>query len=188
MKINRKAGGFALVVALCAAAIAQAAVHAKTTESVADAVGNLHVPANYRDHYEYLGTWAVAAEKVPGSQQLHVVYASPGTRAAYRSTGRFPANTVLIKEVFAADTASMTTGTVSREKELKGWFVMVKDADKATHADNPLWGEGWGWSWFDADKPAKTTSTNYKTDCLGCHVPAKATDWIYVQGYPPLQK
>ena len=25
--------------------------------------------------------------------------------------------------MFAADTASMTTGTVSREKELKGWFA-----------------------------------------------------------------
>lgn len=34
----------------------------------------------------------------------------------------------------------------------------------------------------------QTTSTDYKTDCLTCHVPAKQTDWIYTQGYPPLQK
>jgi hypothetical protein len=34
----------------------------------------------------------------------------------------------------------------------------------------------------------KTTSTNYKSDCLGCHTPAKDTDWIYSQGYPTLQK
>src|SRR4029453_19265410 len=52
---------------------------------------------------------------------------------------------------------------------------------------NPLWGDGWGWSWFDADKPLKTTSTDYHTDCQGCHVPAKATVWIYVNGYPVLR-
>jgi hypothetical protein len=43
-----------------------------------------------------------------------------------------------------------------------------------------------GWSWFDADKPLKTTSTDYRTDCQGCHVRAKAADWIYVNGYPVL--
>jgi hypothetical protein len=63
---------------------------------------------------------------------------------------------------------------------------MVKDS-KETHPGNPLWGDGWGWSWFDADEPLKTTSTDYHTDCQGCHVPAKATDWIYVNGYPVLR-
>jgi hypothetical protein len=27
---------------------------------------------------------------------------------------------------------------------------------------------------------------DYKKDCLGCHIPAKADDWIYVKGYPVL--
>jgi Cytochrome P460 len=47
---------------------------------------------------------------------------------------------------------------------------------------------GWGWSWFDGAAPSKTTSTNYKVDCQSCHVPARASDWIYVQGYPALKK
>jgi len=38
-----------------------------------------------------------------------------------------------------------------------------------------------------ADKPLKTTSTDYHSDCQGCHVPAKATDSIYVNGYPLLR-
>ena len=80
----------------------------------------------------------------------------------------------------------MTTGTVSHAEELKGWFVMVKDSKNA-HPGNSLWGDGWGWSWLDADKPTKTTSTNFKVDCLSCHLPARATDWIYVQGYSPLK-
>jgi len=99
--------------------------------------------------------------------------------------GHFPDGAVLVKEVFATSTNEMTTGTVSHADKLKGWFVMMKDS-KETHPGNPLWGDGWGWSWFDADKPLKTTSTEYHTDCQGCHVPAKATDWIYVNGYPVL--
>jgi hypothetical protein len=51
-----------------------------------------------------------------------------------------------------------------------------------------LWGDGWGWSWFDAADPSKTTSTNYKFDCLTCHVPAKASDWVYIDGYPALKR
>jgi hypothetical protein len=161
--------------------------HAADAGSIADANGNLHVPVNYREKYEFLGSWAIAADKAQGSQQIHVVYASAGAIAAFRQRGAFPDGTVLVKEVYATTTAPMTTGTVSREQDLKGWFVMVKDG-KGSHAGNKLWGDGWGWSWFDADKPTKTTSTDYKSDCLGCHIPAKSTDWIYTQGYPPLVK
>jgi hypothetical protein len=25
-------------------------------------------------------------------------------------------------------------------------------------------------------------------NCLVCHIPAQATDWIYVSGYPPLKQ
>jgi len=155
--------------------------------AVADASGNLHVPDNYRETYEYLGTWSVVPAGQTGVKQMHVVYASPGSTAAYRKNGKFPDGAVLIKEVFDAETGPMTTGTVSHEQALKGWFVMVKD-DKNSHPGNKLWGDGWGWSWFDAGNTTKTTSTDYHTDCQGCHVPARSTDWIYVQGYPVLRK
>jgi hypothetical protein len=154
---------------------------------VVDANGNLRVPADYRTTYQFLGGWAVATGAGKSSpDQLHVVYASPGTIAAYLKSARFPDGSVLVKEVFQTATGSMMTGTVSRAQTLKGWFVMVKDS-KNTHPGNALWGDGWAWSWFDAGNPSKTTSTNYKADCLPCHVPARATDWIYVQGYPPLE-
>jgi hypothetical protein len=81
----------------------------------------------------------------------------------------------------------MTTGFVGHADALQGWFVMVKDT-KNRHPENKLWGDGWAWSWFDAANPNKTTSTDFKTNCLGCHVPAQQTDWIYSFGYPPLKK
>jgi hypothetical protein len=155
--------------------------------AVADAAGNLHVPDAYRTTYQSLGSWTVAADQGQGAKELHVVYASPGTITAYRKGGRFPNGAVLVKEVFEAATGPMTTGTVSHAQALKGWFVMVKDS-QGGHPGNKLWGDGWGWSWFDVANPSKTTSTDHKTNCLPCHQPARGSDWIYVQGYPALKQ
>src|SRR5690606_32960677 len=135
--------------------------------------------------YQTLGTWAVAADDGPGSKEMHVVYASPGTIAAYREAGHYPDGAVLVKEVYKTTTKPMTTGTVSSAGTLVGWFVMVRD-DVGRFPKNKLWGDGWGWAWFDATDPKKTTSKDYKKDCQSCHVPAQASDWIYTYGYPPL--
>jgi hypothetical protein len=156
-------------------------------EPVVDAAGNLHVPDDYRATYQFLGSWAVAAGEGQSPKELHVVYASPGTIAAYRKSGSFPDGAVLVKEVLYTATEPMTTGIVSHADKLKGWFVMVKDSN-IRHVGNKLWGDGWGWSWFDAADPSKTTSTDYKLNCLYCHIPAKSSDWIYVSGYPPLRQ
>jgi hypothetical protein len=180
--------GVAAMGALAAGQIgATASSNGPEGDAVVDATGNLHVPHDYRTAYQLLGSWAVAGDRGQGSKELHVVYASPGTIAGYRRDGRFPDGAELVKEVFQAATGQMTTGTVSRAETLKGWFVMVKDSD-ARHAGNKLWGDGWGWSWFDAANPSKTTSTDYRTNCQGCHVPAQASDWVYVDGYPPLRR
>jgi hypothetical protein len=160
---------------------------APKVEAVADATGNLHVPYTYRTTYQFLGSWAVAGDQGKGLKELHVVYSSPGTIDAYRNDGRFPDGAVLVKEVFQTTTGQMTTGTVSRAEDLKGWFVMMKDSS-GHFAGNNLWGDGWGWSWFDATNPSKTTSTDYRTNCKPCHVPAQASDWVYVGGYPPLKR
>jgi Cytochrome P460 len=161
--------------------------HADDARAAAvDRQGNVHVPSNYRAAYEFLGAWAIAADKGVGSSELHTVYASPGTIAAYQTSGHFSDGTVLVKEVYETATAPMTTGTVSHARTLKGWFVMVKDNNNS-HPGKSLWGDGWAWSWFDAGDPTKTTSTAYKKDCLPCHVPAQATDWVYTSGYPTLK-
>jgi hypothetical protein len=157
-------------------------VKAHASDGVVASDGSMRVPSDYRSRYEFLGSWAIAGNAGTGSKEMHVVYASPGSAAAYRKDGRFPDGTVLVKEVREAATSSMTTGTVSHATAIKGWFVMVKDS-KGTHPDNKLWGDGWGWSWFDKGAPTKTTSTDYHHDCLTCHVPARNTDWIYVDGY-----
>jgi hypothetical protein len=157
------------------------------TAAVVDDKGNLRVPADYRTTYQMPGSWAVAKDDGPGSKEMHMVYASPGTIAAYRKDGHFPDGTVLVKEVFKTTTKDMTTGTVSSAGTLAGWFVMVKDG-VGRFPGNKLWGDGWGWPWFEATDPEKTTSTDYPTDCQSCHVPARQSDWIYTHGYPVLTR
>jgi hypothetical protein len=183
----KRTGIFVVAGVACAVAAGVAMAAPKARPPVADAAGNIHVPSDYASRYEYLGVWAVAADKAAGAGQMHIVYASPGAIAAFRRTGHFPQGTVLVKEVRDAETAPMTTGVVSHPTKLKGWFVAVRDT-RNSHPGNKLWGDGWGWSWFDADKPLHTTSTDYHTDCQGCHQPAQATDWMYTPGYSTLRK
>ena len=76
------------------------------SDAVVDSSGYLKVPADYRKIYQYLGSWAIAASQGQGSDQLHNVYASPGTIDNYRATGRFPDGAVLVKEVFGTSTSA----------------------------------------------------------------------------------
>lgn len=179
-------GAICVGIVLAGSGAAFAAAAGTETVDVAAADGAMHVPDNYRLDYQYLGSWAVAADAGEGSKEMHTVYASPGAIETYRKTGKFADGTVLVKEVSETTTGSMTTGTVSMASHLKGWFVMVRDG-AGKYRDNPLWGDGWGWAWFDAADPRRTTTTNYRNECQGCHIPAKSTDWIYVGGYPALK-
>jgi Cytochrome P460 len=148
-----------------------------------DKTGNITKPADYRDQYEMLGSWTVLD---PKGNQMHSVYASPGTAEYYRRNKTFADGTVLVKEIHGTAAGQMTTGNVDWATDPpQVWFVMIKDA-KGRFPNNPLWGNGWGWALFKANAPDKQVATDFKKDCLGCHVPAKADDWIYVKGYPPL--
>jgi hypothetical protein len=147
-----------------------------------DKTGNIRKPPDYRDLYQTLGTYMVLD---PKGNQMHLTYASPGAAETYRRTGKFADGTVLVKEVFGTEHAQLTTGDAHWAAETKIWFVLIKDS-KGRYPGNPLWGDGWGWALFKSGAPDTQVATNYKKDCLGCHVPAKATDWIYVKGYPVL--
>ncbi len=148
-----------------------------------DKEGNIRKPADYRDRYESLGTYTVID---PKGNQMHVTYASPGTAAYYRKTGKFPDGAVLVKEIYGTDHAELKTGDAYWASKIVVWFVQIKD-EKNRFPNNPIWGDGWGWALFKADAPDKQVATDYKKDCLGCHIPAKSTDWTYVQGYPVLK-
>lgn len=158
--------------------------------------GAISVPEDYT-RWATLGTWAHAnTEGEPGSKEYHVVYTQPETIEYYQKHGRYPDGAVLVKELLHAETMQMTTGpAVSHATTLKGWFVLIRDT-QGRYKNSKLWGDGWGWSLFNASDSKKTVSTDYQTDCIACHLPARdlARDdaheedkWIYTLGYPVLQ-
>ena len=160
--------------------------------------GAISVPEDYY-LWPTLGTWSHT--KVDGGaaniHEYHVVYTQAATIEYYKKKGRFPDGAVLVKELTNAETIAMTTGpAVGHGTTLKGFFVLVRDT-QGRFKSSSLWGDGWGWSFFEAGNSVKTTSKDYKTECIPCHIPAKELahrnakkddKWIYTLGYPVLQK
>jgi hypothetical protein len=162
----------------------------ETAEAASDPQTLLHVPdADYRRDWVLLGSFSVLADNPEaGAKEFHVVYTLPENVDAYRKTGAFPDGAILVKDVFAANTEAMTTGTSSYANTLIGRFVMVKDQANKYAGASPLWGDGWGWAFYEGAEKQKTVSTDYKQDCLGCHEPVRNQDLLHIQGYPVLKK
>ena len=158
--------------------------HADDFSEFVDHEGNVSLPADFRVNMSHLGSWFVADG---GASGFHDVYTQPESIKHFRQTGQFPDGAVLVKELRAHNTGEYTTGkNVSyATQQLKQWFVMVKD-QKGRFSDNPIWGDGWGWGLFKPDNPAKNVATDYKKDCIGCHLPARENDLIYIEAYPAL--
>lgn len=165
-----------------------------TKKTTLEAEPQLRVPsADYRKDWVNLGMFSVLADRpADGAKQIHVVYTERKNVEAYLASGRFPDGAVLVKDVYAAKTDNLTTGTASYPGTLAGRFVMVKDStgkdSMGLQGSSPRFGDGWGWAFYEGTETTRTVTTDYKTDCLGCHEPVRATDLVYVQGYPVLRK
>jgi hypothetical protein len=183
-KMTTRHSILALMFALLSGSLGVASSHGAQSDhlDLVDAQGNIRKPPDYRVRYQALGVYTVLD---PKGNEMHYTYASPGTAEFYGKNGRFADGTVLVKEVFATSHARLTTGDAHWAESTKVWFVMIKD-EKGRFPGSPLWGNGWGWALFKSDAPDKQIATDFKKDCLGCHIPAKETDWVYVRGYPAL--
>lgn len=159
-------------------------------EHAAESDALLHVPeVDYWRDWTVLGSFAVLADDpAEGAKELHVVYAAPRDVDSFRESGVFPDGAMLIKDVFATRTEPLTTGISSYADHLAGRFVMVKDGTDRYAAQSPLWGDGWGWAFYEGPETRKPVTTDYREECLGCHEPARGQDLLYVQGYPILRR
>lgn len=157
-----------------------------TYSNYVDKNGQISLPVDYRKTWSHLGTWVVGDKQAPG-YGFHDVYTQPEAVEAYRKTGEFPDGAVLVKEIRKVDEGAQTTGLAQWAGEMSVWFVMVKDR-KERFKGNPHWAEGWGWALYEAKDPKTNVSKGFQETCLGCHVPAKETDWVYTRGYPTLVK
>src|SRR5262249_53749162 len=120
--------------------------------------GGISLPADFREKFLHMGTWAVATKPGKPVHELHGVYARREDIQAYRRDGQFPDGAVLVKDVTNVGSDKLTTGQATRATDVKIWFVMIKDA-KGRFPKNALWGDGWGWALFEAKDPKKNVAT-----------------------------
>jgi hypothetical protein len=187
----RKRAAFLVTLATLVASSAGAGDMATTPKPAAvEAEPALQVPsADYRRDWVELGTYSMLADNpAEGAKRLQFVYTERKNLDAYLKSGSFPDGAVLVKDVFAGKTETLTCGTVSYAGDLLGRFILVKDSSNSKAGSSPRFGDGWGWAFYEGSETKMTVTTNYKTDCLGCHEPTRATDLVYVQGYPLLRK
>jgi hypothetical protein len=148
--------------------------------NLVDKTGQIRMPGDFQNTFRSLGTiWNLDAKK---GDQIHSAYASPGAVEWYRRSGKFPDGAVLIMQ--SVDTEQdRSKRTMAARSE---WFVMIKDT-KGRYFANPLWGDGWGWALFRSEAPEKQVATDYRRECLTCHVSARRNDWVLAKDYPDLR-
>lgn len=155
-----------------------------------DAHGHIERPEDFRDNWAHLGSWLVKDDDTASGPGVHDVYTEPETLAAFKQTGEWPDGATLVKEIRSIKQQRMTTGNVQWAGKAGAWFVMIRDRNNR-FPDNPAWGEGWGWALFEADDPAENLTTTWKgkgfNNCFGCHVPARSTEWVFIEGYPSIR-
>lgn len=192
--MNSKNAAFTVFLAFLLAISAEAAEKKDTFFSpYVDSSGAISMPAGLRSTGVHLGTWIVTAPLPPGSGfeltspgiGIHTTYTQRDSYQAFRKTGAWPDGTVIVLEVRAIAWDDLPTGHVMVEGAVAKWLVMIKDG-KGRFPKNPNWGDGWGWALFTPSSKGNR-SADYKTGCLGCHETAKATDRVFVEGYPDLR-
>lgn len=185
MRANAYALACSLLVSFSFVASSAVAAEQCADLKYVDAKGNIQLPENFRQDYTHLGSWYVPEGDASG---FHDVYLDPISVEIYRETKEFPDGAVLVKELRGAKIADYTTGAnvAHAVDAIKQVFVMVKDTC-GRFADNPVWGDGWGWGLFKPGSgPKQNVAKSYQSECQGCHAPARATDWVYIEAYPTL--
>lgn len=148
-----------------------------------DEKGNISLPKDYRESFFYTGTFSVASDKEKEAAELHNVYTRREDWIAYKKDKKWPDGAILVKEVYEAASENLSTGRSSWASKIKVWFVMVKDTT-GRFPDNESWGDGWGWQLFEGKDSTKRASEDYRADCRICHLPARKSDWLYLDRLP----
>jgi hypothetical protein len=182
-----------LVLAACCASLALASAcdsrSAEDQEPLAAQIGPDGAPELPDDYtgpdWAQLGTWAVATSEGTDVSQMHLVFTQRRAIDAYLASGRWPDGTTLVKELRDSAPEPLSTGHAAAAGGIRGWFVMVKQASKPD-TPSPHWGDGWYGSQYGVDNRSKNLSSGWVT-CRGCHTPVRATDWVFVHGYPLLK-
>ncbi|WP_169903097.1 cytochrome P460 family protein [Paraferrimonas sedimenticola] len=158
----------------------------QTFSTWVNANGELRLPTNLQRGWLHLGSSALMAADGTRIESIHSVYTQADAADYYRKHGKFADGTVLIKEIRFANMNDLVTGALASADAVDVWFMMVKDTRDRFKGKRD-WGKSWGWALFGSNDPTTNVSAGYEQECLGCHVPAKRSDYVYTKLYPGLR-
>ena len=146
-----------------------------------DASGALLRPKGYR-RWVFVGASLGLGYSEDGHQDgpgdFHHVYLRPESYEAFRRTGRFPDQTVLVLELHRA-AQKVAPGR-------RGLFEGPRIALEAAVKDAERFPEGWAYFSF-GDGSAAAAKPFRRADCFDCHRRHAALDNVFVQFYPVLR-
>lgn len=146
-----------------------------------DASGALLRPKGYR-RWVFVGASLGLSYSEGGHEDgpgdFHHVYLRPESYEAFRRTGRFPDQTVLVLELHRA------AQKVSPSRH--GLFEGQRIALEAAVKDAGRFPEGWAYFSF-GDGSAAAAKPFPRGDCFDCHRRHAASDNVFVQFYPVLR-
>src|SRR5262245_2301831 len=87
--------------------------------------GAISRPTDYRDTFEYLGSYAVATKPDKPLDEMHIVYARPEDVRTYRRDGKFPDGATLVKEVTRVGSDKLPTRQSRRPTDCKPRLVTI---------------------------------------------------------------
>ncbi len=179
----------ALIAALAAAvqlrkADARPALDGMVEPSYA-AEGDLMRPEGYRTWVfvgASLGLSYIEGTEREGPGTFTNVYIQPEAYRYFMETGEFPEKTMLPMDVFRPGSRESINQAGYFEKDFLGMEVAVKDSER--------YPEGWAYlSFRDRAGGLKAAASAFPKDrCFDCHAEHGATDNVFTQFYPVLQR
>lgn len=173
-------------------AVGDRRVEAAASRPAYTAAGNLVLPKNYR-------AWVfIGAPLTPnglnggkaGFPEFHNVYIEKENIEAYWKTGKFPEQTVIVKELALVRNPTSTDGSAT-EASGRGYFEGAFNGVDVMVKDSTRYAKTGGWGFFNFGHHALPYAASAKEatrkECAGCHIAgAGKTDLTWIQFYPVL--
>lgn len=149
--------------------------------------GELVRPTGYRK-WVFVGEPATPNQMNRGKAafpELHNVYIDPASYESFRTTGKFPDGTILVKELLSVGATHASSGNGIFQGDFVGLEATVKSTEH--FPDEPG-----NWAYFSFTNPSggKLTSKAKPfatADCNACHASSADTDFVFTQYYPVLR-
>ncbi len=148
--------------------------------------GELIRPEGYRT-WVFVGaslglSYSEGAAEREGPGAFTNVYIQPEAYRYFMATGEFPEGTMLPMDVFGPGSRESINQAGYFEKDFLGMEVAVKDSER--------YPEGWAYlSFRDRAGGLRPSASAFPKDrCYDCHAEHAATDNVFTQFYPMLQR